>query len=350
MTIAFAFLSYLANSFEVNKSVIYEYPCKDESDCHPIEIDFLPGIYRIELWGAQGGDSRYQNKPTIRPDSGGKGGYVKGTIEFQQKTKLYLYIGGKGEDQKYTDRTQSKGGYNGGGKGGVDSFDTRNPESGAGGGGSTDLRIIKGDDQESLESRIIVAAGGGGGCSTNNTAPVFNQPQHYLYGGYGGGLTGENVPNYGIGGNQTHGIFGKGGDGIGNNDGVLASGRTVGSGSGGCGSGYYGGYIIPPNNNIFFEFAGSGGSSFISGHKGCIAIKKGNSNKKDPSIHYSNLYFTDTATKTKIDDDFVDPNGKHEKGHSGNGCAKITLIEKYWKTNYIHVSKPSQLLSHSFLA
>ena len=352
MEIVFIFLSSFSNSFEINESVIYEYPCSDESICYPIEIEFLPGKYRIELWGAQGGDARYLNVEELRPDSGGKGGYVKGTIEFQQKMNLYLYIGGKGEDQKYIDFTQSKGGYNGGGKGGVDSHESY-PESGAGGGGSTDLRLPKGDDEESLQSRIIVAGAGGGGCSTNNTSPYSGLYQYSPYGGFGGGLSGENITSYGFAGNQTHGIFGKGGDGTGNDSDIEpTSYNIVGSGSGGCGSGYYGGYIIPPNYGICYGFGGSGGSSFISGHEGCIAVKKDNqSNQRDPdpSIHYSNLYFTDTVMKTKLDDDFVDPNGKHEEGHSGNGCAKITLISKYRKTYHKPVSKSNQLFSYLFL-
>ena len=257
-------LLYFKNSYTVNQNVtIYQYPCEKESECYPYELEFSPGIYQIELWGAQGGDARYQNTNNLRPNSGGKGAYVKGTIRFERTTKLYLYIGGKGEDQKYIDQTQSKGGFNGGGKGGVETHDTTYPESGAGGGGSTDLRLLKGDNEESLKSRIMVAGAGGGGCSTNITLSYNGFYQYSPYGGYGGGLIGENITSYSFGGNQTHGIFGKGMDGVGN------SFEAVGSGTGGCGSGYYGGYIIPPNNHRSFEIGGSGGSSFISGHKGC---------------------------------------------------------------------------------
>ena len=347
------FIFYFSNSYEINKNVkIYQYPCTDESECYPYELEFIPGIYQIELWGAQGGDARYLNEDNFRPNSGGKGAYVKGTIEFQQKTKLYLYIGGKGEDQKYTDSTQSKGGYNGGGKGGVETHDETYPESGAGGGGSTDLRLLKGESEESLKSRIIVAGAGGGGCSTNSFSPRGGLYQFSPYGGSGGGLIGENITSYGFGGNQTHGIFGKGGDGFGNGDDVeVKTKEKIGSGSGGCGSGYYGGYIIPPTNNINFEFGGSGGSSFISGHKGCIAIQNVESKKldqKDLSIHYSNLYFNDTVMKTKFDEDFVDPYGKLEQGHSGNGCAKITRILEKRKTNNKPVARSNQFFSHIF--
>ena len=347
-----SFLFFLKKSEEIiiinQNSKIYQYPCSDESECYPYELEFLPGKYKIELWGAQGGDARYQNSKKLRTNSGGKGAYVRGIIKFQQKTKLYLYIGGKGEDQKYIDHTQSKGGFNGGGNGGVESHDVSYPESGAGGGGSTDLRLLKGNNEESLKSRIIVAAAGGGGCSTDNFSPHKGLYNFSPLGGYGGGLSGENITRYGFGGNQTHGIFGKGGDGFGNGDNVEGS-TIVGAGTGGCGSGYYGGYIIPPNDHKFFEFGGSGGSSFISGHKGCIAIQNQEINKStqfDLSIHYSNLYFNDTVMKTKLDDDFVDPYGKLEEGHSGNGCANITLMSINRKTDYKLVSYHKKLLSN----
>ena len=47
MAVAFVFLFYLTNSFKVNESVIYKYPCSDESDCYPYELEFLPGKYII---------------------------------------------------------------------------------------------------------------------------------------------------------------------------------------------------------------------------------------------------------------------------------------------------------------
>ena len=94
---------------------------------------------------------------------------------------MFLYLGGHGEDQ--TDLTHSyipaNGGWNFGGKGGIDfNNDTGSEyslENGARGGGAVDLRLVYYDiNQEvfdenlfnkSLDSRIIVAGSGGGGAS-----------------------------------------------------------------------------------------------------------------------------------------------------------------------------------------
>ena len=328
----------------LENSYIFNYPCIDSSECDPYEVIFSPGTYQIELWGAQGGDSRYHNIDEIRPNSGGKGAYVKGTIQFLGTTKLYLFIGGKGEDQVYTVQTPSKGGFNGGGIGGVDSHDTTYPESGAGGGGATDLRIFNGDDDESLKSRLIVAGAGGGGCSTNNTSPFLGPYQYSAYGGSGGALSGENSTEYGVAGSQQFGIFGKGGDGLGNSTGN-------GSATGGSGSGYFGGFTVPPSYGDY-EFGGSGGSSYISGHEGCIAYGKDSSKSSklnENSIHISNVFFTNTEMKTKYDEDFVDPFGNHEEGHSGNGCAKITVISSRDSLNIFPTCK-THLYTHNYLS
>ena len=139
-------VTYISTS----NSLIFHYPCVSTTECAPYEVIFSPGTYNIELWGAQGGDARFQNTEDLRPDSGGKGAYVSGIIHFIGTTKLYLYIGGKGQDQIAIDQTVSLGGFNGGGNGGVDPVDTKQPESGAGGGGATDLRFYLGDSTNAL--------------------------------------------------------------------------------------------------------------------------------------------------------------------------------------------------------
>ena len=98
----------------------------------------------------------------MRPESCGKGSYVSGIINFKTRTKLFLFIGAKGEDQTSLAKgAYGKGGYNGGGNGGADLADNEKPESAAGGGGSTDIRIINSQTIVGWKSRILVAAGGG---------------------------------------------------------------------------------------------------------------------------------------------------------------------------------------------
>ena len=111
-----------------------------------------------------------------------------------------------------------------------------------------------------------------------------------------------------------------------------------GYGTGG-GSGYYGGGT---GGDTFCNVSsGAGGSSFISGHNGCDAIKKESTEDNiihtGGSIHYSGLYFTNTV--------MIDGNGynwtlekgdylgmpSHSdnsiiKGNHGNGYVRITML------------------------
>ena len=86
---------------------------------------------------------------------------------------------------------------------------------------------------------------------------------------------------------------------------------------------------------------GAGGSSFVSGHDGCDAIKEKSTENNiihtGQSIHYSGLYFTNTIM---IDGAGYNWTTEKEKyvgmpthdgkdimdGNKGNGYAKITLI------------------------
>ena len=312
---------------DASRAYIFNYPCYSRTECEPYELIMSPGTYKIELWGAQGGDARYQNQDNIRKGSGGKGAYVSGTIQLIGTTKLFLYIGGQGEDQSSIYQNVSRGGFNGGGDGGVDSCDINYTESGAGGGGSTDIRLYKSNDTKALRSRFIVAGAGGGAVSTDKTSEIYGS---YL-GGSAGKLHGNNSTIFGKGGGQggqdDQGEFWKGGDGIGCNCSC-----NYGSATGGSGSGYYGGITTKPENS-WFEYGGSGGSSYISGYEGCLSVLDLDGDDIVPtttSIHYSNLFFNNTIMKSDAEDEgsFIDPYGNSEIGHSGNGAAKITIIKE----------------------
>ena len=131
----------------LNKTT-FNYPCSSTTECKPIDVRLKRGIYKFELWGAQGGDSRtLYNKPNITHNTGGKGACVSGILSLYSTTHLYLYIGGRGEDQNGTEaQAYGRGGFNGGGDGGIDLDDTDFPESSAGAGGATDIRLIEGDE------------------------------------------------------------------------------------------------------------------------------------------------------------------------------------------------------------
>ena len=299
----------------------------------------MSGTYKLETWGAKGGDN---GNGLI----GGLGGYASGNINLNEAKNLYIYVGGVGQinvsnNQDLSDNYINEyfgsvaGGYNGGGASGTQSIYSTS------GGGATDIRINNGtwNNFNSLKSRIIIAAGGGGSSYYTN----FNQGN----GGFGGGLNGnigtsgkDSDYRYGGYGTQINtgyaykselsGKFGEGGAGYRDE---YSSNLIV---NGGGGGGYYGG-----SAGGDYGAAGGGGSSFISGHNGCDAIKEESTENNiihtGQSIHYSGLYFTNTL--------MIDGNGyrwtdkKEEQigmpshsdnsvimGNSGNGYARITLV------------------------
>ena len=68
------------------------------------------GTYRLEVWGAQGGQARGDGSWMAY---GGYGGYAKGEIDLAAGDTLYIYVGGKGNNGTFGD--WAYGGYNGGG-------------------------------------------------------------------------------------------------------------------------------------------------------------------------------------------------------------------------------------------
>ena len=285
------------------------------------------GEYKIELWGAQGGN---YNTTTYE---GGKGAYTVGTINLEKRRTLFIYVG-----QQPANTSTPAGGYNGGG-----TCPSEKDADGRTGGGATDIRVTSGEwnDSASLASRIMVAAGGGGAS--------YESDSWYSNGGAGGKLTGL-IPTvmsnnaatyYGTGGTQTTGgthhqtgpserivagmdvtgAFGIGGSGI-----------STDGGAGG-GSGYYGG------GGTSWASGGGGGSSYISGYQGCIAITGENdltakctqnvaNSDITCSYHYSTLKFTSPDMKAG-NEEMPTHNGLSTMtGNSGNGYAKITFLKK----------------------
>ena len=269
-----------------------------------------PGNYKVQLWGASGGYALCNGSICGTP---GNGGYAEGVINLKYGDVLYVYVGQKGTDAVLQDIASAT--FNGGGLG---TWDYGDNEAAGAGGGSTDVRLVSGDwnNAESLASRIIVA-GGGGGTSWGATS------------GYGGGISGGdgNSATNAPGATQTTGYtfgIGKDGEGAGDSDGVA-----------GGGGGYWGGISY----NSGAGEAASGGSGYISGHTGCVAIKSASDTSPKSgcsdgttdntcSIHYSNKKFTNTVLTAG--------NGSmpsHEgdgtiTGNTGNGYAIITYLGK----------------------
>jgi hypothetical protein len=330
-----------------NKRVIFDYPCVSNTECKPYEIFLLPGRYKFELWGSEGGYGRYQNIIRLNPETSGKGAFVSGIIDIRQSQLFYAYIGGRGTDQtEYSSSKSAPGGYNGGGKGGVDLADGNYPESGAGGGGSTDIRLISDSYNaiESQKSRIIVAGAGGGGCSLDYSDCVYtNNPSGNLacsnsgfltqskYGGPAGALHGYATTSIVYPGNQTNGSFWKGMDGISISSFTYRNEVYYGGSTAGGGSGYFGGTTISLNDIIwdrYYQCGGAGGSSYVSGCLGCRSVSLMPTNvvkTTSEHIHYSKLVFKNIVMKSGVET-FVNQRGESETGHRGHGSLAITFL------------------------
>ena len=215
------------------------YPSEDSTQCKSLfKVTLMPGNYKVECIGASGGKGIQKE--------GGFGGYSCGVLPIQDRSDLYLYIGGKGSEVSGQESIYSPGGFNGGGRGHTGTYKV----NAGSGGGATDIRL----NSEKLEDRIIVAGGGGGtgGYQLNND----------FKGGDGGGLNGndgyhmssrvmglggsQNQPGQSADNNAQPGSKNFGGDG----KGEAASGGGGGGGYYGGGGGHYSG--------------GGGGSGYVS--------------------------------------------------------------------------------------
>lgn len=211
-----------------------------------IQILTVPytGLYKLEVWGAQGGGSYYKQ-------AGAKGGYSMGHTLLHKNEILYIVVGGKGGENAFTSEvhTDSIGGYNGG----ANSYGGGNNYSG-GGGGATHIAKMTGTLEEIGYTNFVtnnlglIVAGGGAGSASNSGGGYTSNAGNGggLNGGSGTSLDGATTTE---GGSQTTGYaFGKGS-------------RPTGSG-GGAGGGLFGGttkYI-----NSFVSLSG-GGSGYIDG-------------------------------------------------------------------------------------
>lgn len=254
------------------------------------------GLYKLEVWGAQGGTNYCWNYVGAVQETGygGKGGYAMGHVILKKGTTLYLYVGTKGVDAVFNDS---------GGLG----------KRRAGGGKATHIAYSPGTLQAlGNTSKILCIAGGGGGAGGivwgANPGNVWTPS-----GGAGGGQNGGGgVTNRGSndnfqppqGGTQTAGGLGEKYDGIQNfgcTSGSFGKGGNADfSYSGYGGDGLYGG------GGAFQSSSGAGGSGFIG--------------NLPPSIIVSGITYGRTWS-----------NG----ARSGDGLARITLVRKSVPTMYL---------------
>lgn len=270
-------------------------------------ITLPKGTYKLECWGAQGGNG------TASPSNnsqlfGGKGGYSYGVFSPTSDTVLYLYSGGQGSTATGSTSSGPNGGYNGGGAGSKNGSNNSNTQTSGGGGGATHIATTSGllNTLSSSTASILLIAGGGGGAG--GWYGSFSTQSSD--GGYGGGNSGGSAANGGgysvSGGTQSSGYsFGQG-----------ASASTHVN-QGGGGGGYYGGYCSTgtSDSNIC---GGGGGSGYINTSK------------------------LTSASTIAGNTSFTSPTGTTETGHSGNGYIRITVQSiTNWAYSTVSISAPT---------
>ena len=265
----------------------------------------VSGTYKLETWGAQGGDAKNNYY-------GGYGGYSTGIIFLSNKQNIYINTGGAGyKDDDYNKSTLALGGYNGGGNG-----CGWNDKLATSGGGATHIAIKSGllISLEPYKDNILMVSGGGGGSGFQNSKLGGGK------GGSGGGYIGNtgstdkdynelyinNGATQNSGGNYKkyvdytfyYSAFGLGGGAM------LDNGNSSGGGGG-----YYGG----GGGNLFM--GAGGGSGYIGNHL-----------LKDKVMYCYNCEESNEESTKTISTTCSEETPTSNCAKKGNGYARITLV------------------------
>ena len=286
---------------QTGESVRFDYTGTVQEFTAPVE-----GLYKLEVWGASGGNG-YSNHAAN--GMGGMGGYSCRYVLLDANTPLFVCVGGRGhdgsdekwfydeDDNPYGFNGDADGGYNGGSNGGDNVHNGANM-AGGGGGGATHIAMTtdRGElyHNAAYQHEILIVAGGGGGGSGYHGDPndpeednedYFNRPGTSWDGGHGGGLSGTNAVGCG-----TYGL-------VTDPSSYAGLSTSFGKGhyrkkpyAGGGGGGWLGGFQGDQ------ESPGAGGTGYIG----------------SPSIICNGITY-DNSTQT----------GKN----NGNGSALITLMQ-----------------------
>lgn len=308
---SYAFKAYSLDSAG-NSSKIFEtstygyYGMVDYSNQVQTKTITEPGYYKLEVWGAQGGDSYVEGDANYR---GGYGGYSQGIIKLDSETNLYVVIGGSGKRcvcQTSQTCCGENGGYNGGGK----SLQyTKGSTYYGSGGGATHIAMIPGllaSLENNVDSILLVAGGGGGASNWKGDATTgYNH-----LGGDAGGISGM-IGTYTrtdreytcTGGSQTAAGTGTHTTGNGFGLGGYASAK-YGPGSG---AGFYGGGDS--------ETSSCGGSGYI-----------GNSFLTNKSMYCYNCTTSNEESTKTISTTCHSSSATSNCAKEGNGYAIITYL------------------------
>jgi len=243
------------------------------------------GRWRLECWGAQGGDAITGGYAPGYTEAGGQGGYASGEVTLASAQTVYVCVGQKGENNDGWNGGISGAGYNGGGTTNTAMTLYRDHISdvawAAQGGGATHIATASGLLKNIQKNTVYVVGAGGGGSVIRGTA---NGVVGRCAGGKGGGETGEDATTGGgTGGTQsaagacatgaTAGGFGYGANKSGGS-------LTEGAPGGGGGSGWYGGgagHTQTSGKGRLMENnpSGAGGSCYVLSSLGSRSLVRG---------------------------------------------------------------------------
>ena len=272
-----------------------------ENNNYTLEIP-MTGTYKIELWGASGG-----NAVGIRNNIGGKGAYVSGETNFNKGMNLYFTIGGQGKDTVNSDDVSQRkldGGYNGGGSStGIGNC------WGASGGGATHVALVPGllSTLKDQNDKLLMVASAGGGASRDTSRATYegHGGNAGIYNGYDGNTAG--------------------------NEQCLAYGATLTSGGKSCMEDLYGDFGQAQRGSGYFNGDGGGGGSgfYAGGSSNCSGGGGGssfiNGGENFPTLN--TIYKFNNIIALDGNSSMSSPSGENEVGHTGNGYARITLIK-----------------------
>ena len=306
------------NSDKINNYYVFNYI--NDEQIFPVEYS---GYYKLEVWGAQGGN-------TIQPIPsyvGGKGGYSSGMVYLAKGTKLYINVGQKGLDCVSANATTA---YNGGAGGtgcDVSSDSSGNTHYAAGGGGATHIALKSGllssfdinedglGSEEEIEDILIVAGAGGGA--------YYHTLNYRGDGGSGGGFIGVSGISYNGITTPTGGTQQAGGNGSPNGS-FGIGGYSVNGG----GAGFYGGGGSNAGLGTYGISGAGGGSGYIGNSKLVDGVMYcyGCSESNDPSSKTIS-----TTGSSSLRNTISCPNGFSTDAISkcakaDNGYAKITYL------------------------
>lgn len=254
------------------------------------------GVYKLEVWGAQGGNSYTYHE--------NYGGYATGFIKLEKNEVLYVNVGGVGSKCE-TSNCSGTGGYNGGGYAFYDGQKTD------GGGGATHISKISGVLSSISLDKVLIVAGGGGGLGNSGR------------GGAGGGFiggAGTDGGSYGVNYSGSGGTQNVGGKTFWNGgasskifayygQGGQSSGAIEGGGNNGGGGGLYGGGASSRGHG-----GAGGGSGYI-----------GNDLLFDKVMYGYNVTETLEASTKTISTTNHSSQAISEYAKEGTGYARITL-------------------------